>query len=157
MPKLPTLDPWAARGYKVLDSNKLPVLLTTYRAKKDNGRTLTLDGVKWRKLRASILQGEPLCRHCISRGLSVPATDVDHRDNDPSNNELVNLIPMCHSCHSRKTQRDMGHNVSMGCDTDGTPLDASHHWNKSPATDGHKPTCETFFIANREASHENDA
>ena len=50
--------------------------------------------------------------------------------------------------------RDMGFNVSMGCATDGTPLDPYHHWNegiradvvrpvgaeKSPATEGAKPS-----------------
>ena len=64
-------------------------------------------------------------------GLTVIATDLDHRDNDPSNNDLLNLQPLCHSCHSHKTMRDMGHNVRMGAATDGTPLDPYHPWNNA--------------------------
>lgn len=110
-----------------------------------NGRTLALDGAEWRKLRAMVLSSEPLCRHCTARGLTVPATEVDHRDNNPANNELVNLCPLCKPCHSRKTASDMGHRVSMGCDINGRPLDPNHHWNAaergeiSPATGTPKP------------------
>ena len=78
-----------------------------------NGRTLALDGAAWRKLRASVLRGAPLCEHCNKRGLIVQATDVDHIDDDPSNNDRDNLSSLCHSCHSHKTMRDMGHNVYM--------------------------------------------
>jgi len=133
-------------------------------SKADNGRTLPLSNAAWRKLRACVLDSEPLCRHCTARGLTVIATDLDHRDNDPSNNDLVNLQPLCHECHSRKTQRDQGYNVRMGCGTDGLPLDQGHHWNKptravllrpagavderSPATEGHKPTGSPFVNAN---------
>ena len=125
-----------------------------------NGRTLALDGAAWRKLRAHVLACEPLCRQCTARGLTVPATDVDHRDNDPTNNDLVNLQPLCHGCHSRKTAAEMGGNVRHGCDTTGRPLDPNHPWNKpacallvrtagtesekSPATKGDKPTVPPF-------------
>lgn len=127
-------------------------------SKADNGRTLPLTSAAWRKLRRAVLASEPCCRMCIAQGKTVVATDVDHFDNDPSNNDLVNLQPLCHSCHSRKTQRDQGFNVRMGCASDGTPLDPYHHWNKpatgsmgvptgkkSPATDtpqtDHAPFC----------------
>lgn len=107
-----------------------PALFRSLKDKqRDNGRTLALDGAAWRKLRAYVLAGEPTCRHCTQQGALTIATDVDHRDNDPSNNELVNLVPLCHECHSRKTARDMGHNVRMGCDVNGMPLDPSHPWN----------------------------
>lgn len=112
---------------------KLEDIRTDRWTKAKNGRLLPLNSAAWRKLRASVLDCEPLCRHCTARGLTVPATDLDHRDNNPANNEPVNLQPMCHECHSRKTARDMGGSVRMGCDTNGTPLDQAHHWNK-PAT-----------------------
>lgn len=96
-----------------------------------NGRTLALNGKAWRVLRKSVLAGEPCCRHCVARGLTVTATDVDHWDNDSSNNDPLNLVPLCHECHSRKTARDMGHRVCMGCDVSGLPLDPSHPWNKA--------------------------
>ena len=114
-----------------------------------NGRTLALDGAAWRKLRASVLRGEPLCRHCQARGLIVQATEVDHR-NGPSDNRLESLQPLCKPCHSKQTMRDMGHNVYMGCDANGMPIDPSHPWNleKSRATDELQPTGYTSFSAN---------
>ena len=126
-PRLKELD--TSRGIKMV--NQRITEPSGFRAKKDNGRTLTLTNAPWRRLRASVLASEPLCRHCTARGLTVPATDVDHRDNDPSNNELVNLMPLCQPCHSRKTHADMGHRVSMGCDAHGMPLDVSHPWNQT--------------------------
>lgn len=96
-----------------------------------NGRTPALDGAAWRKLRASVLADSPLCEHCNKRGLLVLATDVDHIDDDPSNNDRDNLASLCHSCHSRKTMADMGHKVNWGCDGNGMPLDPNHPWNKS--------------------------
>ena len=133
-------------------------------SKADNGRTLPLTSAAWRKLRRSVLHGEPLCRMCTAQGKTVVATDVDHRDNNPANNELVNLQPLCASCHSRKTMRDQGFNARMGSATDGTPLDPYHHWNnatgadlagrdgtvieKSPATEGARPTVYPSFNAN---------
>lgn len=94
-----------------------------------NGRTLALDGAAWRKLRALVLSDKPLCEHCERRGLIVQATDVDHKDNNPSNNERDNLASLCHSCHSLKTMADMGHDVYLGCDVNGMPLDPNHPWN----------------------------
>lgn len=140
--KLPTLQPRLKElppRLKVLSSKTLK------QKQEANGRTLALDGAAWRKLRALLLSSEPLCRHCTARGLTVIATEVDHR-NGPNDNRLESLQPLCKSCHSRQTMRDMGHNVSMGCDVHGRPLDPSHHWNVagrgeiSPATDTLKPT-----------------
>ena len=95
----------------------------------ETGRTLSLNGVRWRRLRAAVLEREPLCRDCWGRGRLTTATDVDHHDNDPSNNDHENLVPLCHECHSRKTQADMGKRVSAGCDANGQPLDPDHPWN----------------------------
>lgn len=140
-----------------------PALFRSLKDKQEaNGRTLSLDGAAWRKLRRSVLDGEPLCRMCTARGLTVVATDVDHANNDPADNSLVNLQPLCHECHSRKTARDMGHNVRMGCDSNGMPLDPAHPWNsapepvlmrpdadlkRSPATDARLPTVALQFNA----------
>ncbi|WP_322997214.1 HNH endonuclease signature motif containing protein [Castellaniella sp.] len=89
----------------------------------DPRRAIPLNSTTWRKLRASVLEREPLCRHCAARGITEPATDVDHRSGDPSDNSPQNLCPLCHSCHSIKTARDHGKNVAMGCDLNGIPLD----------------------------------
>lgn len=173
-PRLKEVD--TSRGLKTVDSLKKPWLkledIRTARwVKAKNGRLLPLNHAAWKKLRRSILDAEPLCRMCTAQGLTVAATDVDHIDNNPANNELVNLAPLCHMHHGLKTARDMGHNVRMGCASDGTPLDQGHHWNnatkgpvlrpvlrpllepllKSPATDGHIPSSESSFIANSES------
>ncbi|WP_157896746.1 HNH endonuclease signature motif containing protein [Acidovorax carolinensis] len=122
----------------------------------DKTRTLKLNGSAWQKLRASVLAGEPLCRHCAARGLVVPATDVDHM-NGADDNRLESLQPLCHECHSRKTAAEHGKRATYGCDASGTPADPSHYWNqavvrdpgaspapafkKSPATDRPRPSC----------------
>lgn len=112
-----------------------PILTLPKRAKatgrdSDPRRTLPLNGAAWQRLRTSVLAGEPLCRDCASRSIVTEATDVDHRDGNPGNNDPDNLQPLCHSCHSIKTARDHGKQVSMGHDTDGMPLDPSHPWAK---------------------------
>lgn len=92
----------------------------------ETGRTLALNGAAWRRLREVILSRDPLCV-C---GCGQPSTDVDHIDNDPTNNDLDNLAGMAAACHSRKTQADLGKRVSYGSDSDGMPLDPNHLWNR---------------------------
>ena len=65
----------------------------------ETGRTLSLNGKAWRDLREVVLHRDPLCVAC-----GAPATDVDHIDNDPTDNRLEALQSLCHSCHSHKTQ-----------------------------------------------------
>ncbi len=96
------------------------------------GRTLALNGAAWAKLRESVLNMEPLCRHCKAMGLIVAATEVDHM-NGPDDNRLESLQPLCKSCHSKKTQADLGKRVSYGSDSDGMPLDPNHSWNRLPS------------------------
>lgn len=64
----------------------------------------------WRKLRLMVLREEPLCRTCSEAGLTVAATDVDHTIalRKGGTNERSNLVPMCHSCHSIKTNEEDG-------------------------------------------------
>ena len=109
---------------------------TLKQRQQETGRTLALDGAAWRRLRAVILFRDPLCV-C---GCGRPSTDVDHINNDPTDNNLDNLAGMARPCHSRKTQRAMGHKVAMGCDADGYPLDPDHDWQKSRESLGDKPT-----------------
>lgn len=142
-PRIKELDLVAARGIKMVKYTR-----TLKDKQQANGRTLALDGKAWRDLRAYVLAGEPLCRHCTAEGKTVAATDVDHRDNDPTNNELVNLQPLCHEHHSIKTMAELhGFKAPTGCDEHGMPLDPCHPWNvaakaeKSPATDAHRPPC----------------
>lgn len=131
---------------------------TLQQKREANGRTLALNGSAWRTLRASVLREHPLCEHCLDDGTTELATDVDHRDNDPTNNHRDNLSALCHACHARKTNADMGRRVAYGCDAHGRPLDPNHHWNrdlgallqKSPGTDEREPTGYPFVSANRE-------
>ena len=64
------------------------------------------------RLRPAQLVREPFCRECAARGLRVRATDVDHVVDHKGDWALFsdsgNLQSLCHSCHSRKTLRDMG-------------------------------------------------
>ncbi|MEN1403292.1 HNH endonuclease signature motif containing protein, partial [Pseudomonas aeruginosa] len=69
----------------------------------------------------------PSCRRptafSASRGLVVPATDIDHIINGEGDysddNSRANLQPLCHECHSLKTARDQGKSVTLGCDVSG--------------------------------------
>ena len=101
---------------------------TLKQRQQETGRTLALDGKAWRRLRAVVLGERPLCQHCLDRGVIEPATEVDHVDNDPTDNRPEALQSLCKPCHSRKTQADMGKRVSYGCDSDGMPSDPSHPW-----------------------------
>ena len=69
-------------------------------------RTLALNGAAWRRLRALVLTEQPLCHECEQFGRVRVSVDVDHVDDDASNNLRSNLRGMCHSCHSKKTARD---------------------------------------------------
>lgn len=116
-----------------------------------NGRMLALNGATWRKLRAVVMNEQPLCAECAKHGLIVAGNEVDHIDNNPSNNERSNLVNLCHACHSLKTQRyehfkRTGKWLPLkGCDANGMPLDPRHEWNqqKSPQPDACEPSPTT--------------
>ena len=95
----------------------------------DPNRVLPLTGAAWRKLRAQVLQGEPLCRHCAAIGLVVVATDVDHM-HGADDNRLESLQPLCHPCHSIKTAADQGKRIKPAIGLDGFPLTGD--WSKQP-------------------------
>jgi len=69
----------------------------------------------WKQLRAAQLLQEPFCRACAVRSLRVPATDVDHIRDHKGDWALFtdagNLESLCHSCHSRKTARELWQNA----------------------------------------------
>lgn len=70
---------------------------------------------KWRKdLRPAQLLREPFCRECAKRGRRVRATDVDHITDHKGDwaafCDRSNLESLCHSCHSRKTARELYEN-----------------------------------------------
>lgn len=117
------LDQANPHGLRMIDSlkaNPKPKAKATGRD-ADPRRTLPLNSHKWRKLRAYILHESPLCEHCAEQGLTVPATDVDHKDGNPGNNSMANLQSLCHSCHSTKTASDHGKRVTQPVGLDGMP------------------------------------
>ena len=166
------LDPWKARGLKMVDDVRPPLKLADIRTKRwrkaDNGRLLPLNSDAWRKLRKQVLAEEPLCRHCAAQGLTVPATEVDHMRGAADNSRDA-LQALCKPCHSIKTMAELyGRPARQGCDVDGNPINPAHHWNKStgeaatglagdvegdaqksPAADSSEPTCSPCAIANR--------
>lgn len=131
-PKIKTLEPRIKMAPTFAEARGIKMAKTLKQRQRETGRTPALDGAAWRRLRASVLADEPLCQDCHARGILTEATEVDHRDNDPTNNERENLVSMCKPCHSRKTQADMGKTVHMGCDIQGMPLDPDHPWNREP-------------------------
>lgn len=69
----------------------------------------------WRKVRASVLAAEPLCRFCDEAGRVTPATVVDHivpiADAPDRRLDPTNLRPLCKPCHDRRTAREQGFTV----------------------------------------------
>jgi hypothetical protein len=158
-PKLQMLKPRLQELPPRIPTLKAPRAGKTLKEKQEaNGRTLALNGATWRKLRAAVLAEQPLCPECKDQGALVPATEVDHHDNDPSNNDRDNLVGLCKAHHSQKTSREMRGLTARpyGCDTDGIPLDPDHPWRrtveelkKSPRTTAHEPPGSSRVTANR--------
>ena len=141
--KLKMLDPWKARGLKMVDDlPRKPLTLADIKTKrwtkKGNGRLLPLNSDAWRKLRAQVLAEVPLCQYCPP-GVITPATEVDHKNNNPADNSRENLVSTCKPCHSIKTMADLyGRPARMGCDESGNPINPAHPWNeKSRQVSGH--------------------
>lgn len=64
----------------------------------------------WKDRRADQLIREPWCRECARTGHRVRATDVDHIEPHQGDVRMFmkgDLQSLCHSCHSRKTMREM--------------------------------------------------
>ena len=71
----------------------------------------------WAERRTAQLLAEPFCRECARSGLRNRATDVDHIQPHRGDVELFTkgaLQSLCHSCHSRKTMREMNQKNGVG-------------------------------------------
>lgn len=69
---------------------------------------------QWQVVREQALKrDEYICQTCKNKGRAVPATIVDHSKAfhgkaDPLRLDLDNLVSLCRSCHSHKTNRQDG-------------------------------------------------
>lgn len=87
-----------------------------YRPDDDNAprgkmRRAIYDSAKWRALRRTKLQADPLCEQCLEEGRTRIATEVHHRKSfaDATGTEARrlaydydNLMSLCKECHGRK-------------------------------------------------------
>lgn len=76
-------------------------------------------GADWRRVRAQVLSGEPLCRLCAEAGRVTAATDVDHIEPfqglaDPRRLAVANLRPLCRPCHMARTARQAAGTATPG-------------------------------------------
>lgn len=97
---------------------------------------------RWLRLRAQVLREEPFCRHCLRDGVMPPRTSVicDHIDGKAAvlhDYRRENLQGLCRECDGVKSiMQDGGFGGSRvnserrGCDENGVPLSAAHHWRK---------------------------
>ena len=75
---------------------------------KKKARKYETHSYRWRKIRMAHLRREPLCRHCLERGVTTAGNTVDHIDNDSWNNAPDNFQTLCTSCHTIKTNTEDG-------------------------------------------------
>jgi len=89
----------------------------------------------WKRLRLALLEREPLCRMCAATGHTTAATVADHVIPHRGDLELFfhgELQPLCATHHDGAKKRQEARGELIGGDTDGVPLDQSHHWNRKP-------------------------
>jgi 5-methylcytosine-specific restriction protein A len=63
----------------------------------------------WRRCQAAFLAANPLCADCLAAGRTEPAREAHHvvkvRDDPGRRLDWANLLPLCKSCHSKRTAR----------------------------------------------------
>jgi len=79
---------------------------------------------RWRRIRASHLLKEPLCRHCLKEGRITEATEVDHIE--PHKGDRLKFWTgerqsLCPTHHSEKTAREQGKRTRRAVDESGSP------------------------------------
>lgn len=81
---------------------------------------------EWRRLRAAVLERQPVCQ---TPGCRKPSVAVDHivpRSRGGADT-LANLRGLCIQCHNQRRQG--GEPRAKGCDAAGVPRDPRHWWN----------------------------
>lgn len=84
-------------------------------------------GRKLQRIRAAVLQANPLCVMCEAQSIVALATEVDHIIAlvNGGKDEPANLQGLCHECHADKTAADMGHRPKVTVGLDGWPLETN--------------------------------
>lgn len=89
---------------------------------------------EWFRLRHHQLQAHRWCVFCAAVGRRTVATIVDHKTPHRGDEQLffdpANLQSLCKTCHDGAKQQLEKSGTLRGCDLDGVPLDAGHHWNR---------------------------
>lgn len=80
----------------------------------------------WSRAAKVYLAENPLCLHCYKLGRFTAATQVDHIRPHKGDKELFwdvhNWQPLCHSCHSVKTNTQDKGKALPGVGADGVPI-----------------------------------
>lgn len=79
-------------------------------------------GLTLQRIRKRVLQAQPLCVHCLQRGVTRLATTVDHivpvckgGADDPHDDS--NRQGLCEQCHAIKTAADLNYDrTTIGAD-----------------------------------------
>ena len=89
---------------------------------------------RWQSIRLDQLAKRPLCETCESAGRITPATVCNHADKDSKATEegffAGPFNSLCAPHHDSTQQRQEKRGYTIGCDTDGRPLDPNHPWNR---------------------------
>ena len=56
---------------------------------------------RWQKVRMRKMMKQPLCEMCLKQNKTTPAYLVHHIDENPKNNNMVNLMSLCNKCHEK--------------------------------------------------------
>jgi 5-methylcytosine-specific restriction endonuclease McrA len=86
---------------------------------------------KWRRLRAFVLERQPVCQMCWNtRKLVTPSTVVDHiqrHHGDPALFwDVGNLQALCRPCHESQKRFIDNRGYSNAAGADGWPVDGAH-------------------------------
>lgn len=91
-------------------------------------------GHRWRRMRTVFLQANPLCAYCERKGLVTASSVVDHVVPHRFDPDLFwdesNWQALCKPCHDTVKAAEEAGRMVKGVDSDGVPIDASHHWNR---------------------------
>jgi 5-methylcytosine-specific restriction endonuclease McrA len=90
---------------------------------------------RWQRMRYYQLSLHPLCVYCARLAKVTAASIADHIKPHRGDEDLffdpANLQSLCKLCHDGAKQQLEKSGQLRGCDVNGVPLDATHHWNRS--------------------------